>query len=267
MMWLGSLEGLLGRGGRVGLRGLYVPISQLHFAYAHAEARAMIQLLPAYSPLSPLQSRLTSESLTRLSTLPPSLRSSLLLNTLHQLSTSPSYPIIPSTLLHPLSARLKRLNEGPTAALGRSAQALAARVAGSAVSGVGVAGGSLVWTHGADVLLGSPLTTLSLSNDIGTAAGAGLLVTLTGIRWSLSKWDRARRAWLADWDRMRQGAERELKEEYSRVLEGNVLGVVGKAKRGVEECVERRGEEVGRLRGEVGRVEEGLDRNRKDGRS
>ena len=114
--------------------------------------------------------------------------------------------------------------------MGRKAQVLAARVAGSAVGGVGVAGGSLVWTHGADVLLGGSV----VGSDIGTAAGAGLLVALGGTRWALGRWDSARRAWLADWDRMRQGAERELKETYERAVEEQVVKVAEEGRRGVE---------------------------------
>ncbi|VDC06402.1 unnamed protein product [Peniophora sp. CBMAI 1063] len=213
-------------------------------------------LLPAYSPLSPLQARTTAEALNRLAALPPSLRSSLLHNTLQQLSHAPDYPLVPSALLTPLSARLRRLNEGPTAVLGRSAQTLAARVAGSAVGGVGVAGGTLAWTHGADVLLGSGMT--ALSSDIGTAAGAGLLVAVGGVRWALGRWERARKAWLADWDRMREGAERELKAEYVRVMEEQVLRVPVKAKEGVEDLVAKRKLEVDELVKEVRKIEECL---------
>jgi hypothetical protein len=58
--------------------------------------------------------------------------------------------------------------------------------------------------HGADALMGVGLA--GAGADLGTAAGAGLLVFVGGLRWAVRRWERAQRAWVADWRRMAAGA-------------------------------------------------------------
>jgi hypothetical protein len=46
--------------------------------------------------------------------------------------------------------------------------------------------------------------------EMETAAGTGMLVAATGIRWMVGRWEKAKRQWWRDWDRVGQGLERDL---------------------------------------------------------
>jgi len=149
-------------------------------------------LLPALAALPSTQSRLTDSVRERAAiALPPALRSRVLLNALEQRAHAPSFVVEPRALLAPLERRIARLDAGPTALLARAAQVLLLRVAGSVGAGVGA--GALVLAHG-----------------VGEAAGAGLFVAAAGVRWAIGRWDKARRAWRADWVRVKEAAERDV---------------------------------------------------------
>ena len=153
-------------------------------------------LLPALAALPSTQSTLADSARARASTaLPPALRSRVLLNALEQRAHAPAFVVEPRALLAPLERRLARLGAGPTALLARAAQVLLLRVAGSIGAGAGA--GALVLAHG-----------------LGEAAGAGLLVAAAGVRWAIGRWDKARRAWRADWLRVQEAAERDVQVAY-----------------------------------------------------
>ena len=149
-------------------------------------------LLPALATLPSTQSSLASRALSRVTALPPTLRSPVLLNALHQLTHAPSFALEPRALLRPLEDRLARLDAGPTTALARAAQVLILRVAGSV--GVGAASGVLVFMH-----------------QVGEVLGAGMLLgAAAGFRWAIGRWDKVRKTWRADWSRVKEAAERDV---------------------------------------------------------
>jgi hypothetical protein len=47
--------------------------------------------------------------------------------------------------------------------------------------------------------------------DTETAIGVGMLGAVVAVRWAVVKWQRAKDAWWADWARVWQGLERDLK--------------------------------------------------------
>ena len=44
-----------------------------------------------------------------------------------------------------------------------------------------------------------------------TAAGVGMPSAALGVRWAVGKWERAKRRWWKDWDRVGEGLERDLR--------------------------------------------------------
>ncbi|KAI0043668.1 hypothetical protein FA95DRAFT_1681772 [Auriscalpium vulgare] len=197
-------------------------------------------LLPALAPLPSDQVQLTSTAHKHLSALPAPLRSPVLINTLQQLAHAPSFPVHTSAVLAPLATRLGRF-DAATARLARAAQGLLVRVALSVASGAG----TLVWGAGAGfwALVG------------GEGIGAGLLVAVGGVRWAIGRWERARRAWRADWVRVKEGAERDVEGALDETLEKQVLVVPIKASEGIEEIVARRADEIEVLKAEVSQIE------------
>ncbi|KAH9963836.1 hypothetical protein BC827DRAFT_1375221 [Russula dissimulans] len=193
-------------------------------------------LLPALAPLPSTQAAHATHALSRAAALPPALRSHVLLNALNQLTHAPSFAVDPRALLRPLEHRLARLDAGPTAALARAAQVLLLRVAGSV--GAGAATGAMLLSHG-----------------VGEAAGAGLFVVAAGIRWAIGKWDRVRQMWRADWVRVKEAAERDVKAALDQALETQVLIVPTRAAEGIEDIVTRREDDAAQLRGEVDKLD------------
>ena len=150
-------------------------------------------LLPVIATLPSTQSVQSSHALSRTTALPPTLRSPVLLNALNQLTHAPSFALEPRALLRPLEHRLARLDAGPTAAVARAAQVLILRVAGSV--GVGAASGVLVFMH-----------------QVGEVVGAGMLLgAAVGFRWAIGRWDKVRKMWRADWGRVKEAAELDVK--------------------------------------------------------
>ena len=47
--------------------------------------------------------------------------------------------------------------------------------------------------------------------QVESAIGAGMLVSVAGIRWMVARWEKAKKKWWRDWDRVGQGLERDLK--------------------------------------------------------
>ncbi len=150
-------------------------------------------LLPALATLPNTQSSQSSRALSRTATLPSTLRSPVLLNTLNQLTHAPSFALEPPALLRPLEHRLiDRLDAGPTTSLARAAQVLILRVGGCV--GVVAASGALMFMH-----------------QVGEVLGAGMLLGAAGgFRWAIGRWDKMRKMWRADWVRVKEAAERDV---------------------------------------------------------
>ena len=47
--------------------------------------------------------------------------------------------------------------------------------------------------------------------EVESAASVGMLGAAIGVRWAVGKWERAKRKWWKDWDRVGEGLERDLR--------------------------------------------------------
>ena len=149
----------------------------------------------------------------------PPFDSALLHNSLHQRCISPSYSLTPSSLVKPLDNRKSQLIKYPTTQLHLGGQQVVVGLsAGLLTSATFSWAGWLGWlsraglTAGTDSTLLQAITSLA---DIGieptTAIGLGLFGALASIRWAVGKWERTKKRWWEDWERLSQGLERDLK--------------------------------------------------------
>ncbi|KAK7472592.1 hypothetical protein VKT23_000705 [Stygiomarasmius scandens] len=214
------------------------------------------QLVYHSGRLSTLQSHLTSTSFSILSkhSTEPAFNSPVLLNSLEQIRSSPSYPVSPHSLTAPLVARKSQL-EYPTARLHLTGQQAALGMGGSIATGAGLGwAGWYGWLTGSEQAL-APL----LNVDATTAIGAGLLTAVLGVRWSVGKWERAKKLWWADWERVGGGLERDMTKTLTKVVKENVAVVADKTCVGLEELAKRRREEIREVRDELDRLQKELD--------
>lgn len=131
--------------------------------------------------------------------LPSSLHSSLLQNSVAQLVAAPTYRLTPATLTIPIQKRLNQLYY-PTTRLHLAAQnALLIFGTTSVFSSVAAWSAWTGWLGAWAQVPGS------------TAAGAGALGILFGLRWAIGKWEKGKKRWWEDWDRVGEGLERDLK--------------------------------------------------------
>lgn len=121
--------------------------------------------------------------------------SPVLRNSLEQLV--PSTFLGPTALTTPISARLDQLlrPSGALAYLQLRAQRLLLQ---SYAISFGTAGS--MWAAWATNYV-----------DQGAALGLGALGVVGGARWAVGKWEKARRRWWEDWDRVGDGLERDTK--------------------------------------------------------
>ncbi|KAA1471779.1 hypothetical protein DENSPDRAFT_929821 [Dentipellis sp. KUC8613] len=219
-------------------------------------------LLPSLSKLPVAQAQLTHFTYSRLPAPPSPLASQVLRNSVDQLVAAPDYTVRPMELLAPLNRRRTMLEGVVTDTLERAAQGLIARVFGSASAGVGAGGAWIAWQEGAAWLVGSAgdaaVSATQLAEAVGTGTGLGLLVAVSGIRWAVGKWERARRDWWLSWKRVADGAERDMKASLEEVLEKKVMLVPVRASAGLEDIVGKRSAEVDRLCAEVKKTEEAI---------
>lgn len=125
-------------------------------------------------------------------------------NTIAQLASAPSFPLHPSALTAPIHARQAQLAH-PTARLHAAAQRAVLGASSSAFGGATLAWAG--WAHDLQLLGG--IVDVGMGTE--TALGAGLLAAAVGVRWAVGGWDRAKRRWWRDWDRVGEGLERDLK--------------------------------------------------------
>lgn len=92
----------------------------------------------------------------------------------------------------------------PTNMLHSTAQRVTIGMGGSVISGFGIAWAGWAGQLGLLGVYGPGMETES-------AVGLGLLTTSFGIRWAVGRWERAKKRWWKDWDRVGQGLERDLK--------------------------------------------------------
>ncbi|KAJ7097864.1 hypothetical protein B0H15DRAFT_823044, partial [Mycena belliarum] len=146
------------------------------------------------------------------------LHSPVLLNTLRQLSDAPNFRVAPVALADPVSVRGDQILNGPTARL---------HVTGHrALVGTGVsafAGALIGWAGWICSFLN--VTAMGPVLEPGTAMATGTLVTLVGLRWSASHWDKGRRRWLEDFGRVAGGLKQDLTEALDKTMDNQVLVV------------------------------------------
>lgn len=146
-------------------------------------------------------------------------------------------------------------------------------------SGASVLGGlSIAWAGWAEHLgvLGGVLGT---GLEVQTAAGVGMLTTALGIRWMVARWEKARRRWWRDWDRVGQGLERDIRvrdvflwlrdapltskraqDTLERTVAQQVVLVPSRASEDLILMAARRKEEIGMLKDELYVLENELRR-------
>lgn len=183
-------------------------VCALHSSSKYSCSLNTLQLILQTGRLSVLQDEITKSMFSLLAAHPRSpFNSAVLQNSLHQLVASSSFRVTPQTLTHPIDTRRSQVIEHPTMRLHITAQRVTLRMGGGMVAGAGLGwAGWFGWLAGTGENL---LGTVGL--DAGTAMSLGLLIAVVSVRWGVGKWERAKRRWWEDWDRLKSGLGRDLK--------------------------------------------------------
>ena len=108
-----------------------------------------------------------------------------------------------AAFLQPLYARRQQLR-WPIARLQSTAQRVLLGMGGSAAGGAGVA-----WAGWA-----GQLGILDFAMQGETVIGVGMLGAVLGVRWAVGRFERAKKKWLRDYDRVGEGLERDLRVSH-----------------------------------------------------
>ncbi|KAG1776979.1 hypothetical protein EV702DRAFT_297317 [Suillus placidus] len=205
------------------------------------------QLILQTGRLGSTQASLTSSTFSQLAKLrspssSPAFHSPILDNHLRQLRHSPTYALTPDALTRPIQARRSQLTKHTTTRLHREAQNAVLGVFGGMFGGAGVG-----WWFA----FGESALSVGAGSEAGTALGAGALVAVASIRWAVGKWERAKRKWVEDADRVGQGLKRDLKVTLERGIEKNVAVVPMAAYEGLRELVGKQQEEIDVVRSDL----------------
>ena len=100
------------------------------------------------------------------------------------------------------------LAEFPVTRLHLAAQRVVLSTLGSATTGFGV-----LWANWVGLIENVSLLGLNLGGE--TVVGAGILAGVVGVRWSVGRWEKARRKFWADWERVGKGLGRDLMVRFS----------------------------------------------------
>ena len=95
------------------------------------------------------------------------------------------------------------LAEFPVTRLHLAAQRVVLSTLGSATTGLGV-----LWANWVGLIENVSLLGLNLAGE--TVVGAGILAGVVGVRWSVGRWEKARKKFWADWERVGKGLGRDL---------------------------------------------------------
>lgn len=136
--------------------------------------------------------------------LPSPFYSPVLENTISQIQESPSYPVTTRSLTGPLYTRKAQL-EYPTNMLHSTAQRVTLGMGTSVLAGFGTAWAG--WAEKLGVLSGA----LATGMEVETALGTGMMISTLGVWWMVGRWEKAKRRWWRDWDRIGEGLERDVK--------------------------------------------------------
>ncbi|KAG6897523.1 hypothetical protein C0992_000749 [Termitomyces sp. T32_za158] len=207
------------------------------------------QLILQTGRLSVLQDEITKSMFSLLATHShPPFNSAVLQNLLQQLVASSSFRVTSRTLTHPFDTRRDQIIEYPTMRLHATAQRVTIRMGGGIAAGAGLSWfGWFGWLAGTGENL---LGTVGL--DTGTAIGLGLFIAVMSVRWGVGKWERAKKRWWEDWDRVGSGLGRDLRTTLDQAMQNNVLVVA-------ETGCEKLSDTIAQRRSKIEEVEEELD--------
>ncbi|KAG2342488.1 hypothetical protein BDR05DRAFT_1000809 [Suillus weaverae] len=205
------------------------------------------QLILQTGRLTSTQASLTTSTFSQLAKLrsPSSssaFHSPILDNHLRQLAHSPTYALTPDALTRPIQKRRSQLTKHTTTRLHREAQNAVLGAFGGMFGGAGVG-----WW----LAFGESALNVGAGSEAGTALGAGALVAVSSIRWAVGKWERAKRKWVEDADRVGQGLKRDLKVTLERGIDNNVAVVPIAAYEGLRELAGKQQEEIDLVRSDL----------------
>ncbi|KAJ4468114.1 hypothetical protein J3R30DRAFT_3559331 [Lentinula aciculospora] len=184
--------------------------------------------------------------------------SAVLRNSLEQISSSQSYKVTPSSLTLPIHSRKSQIAQYPTIRLHLAAQRAAIGTGFSVFTGMG-----LGWAGWVGWLTGSGEGLLGLvAIDATTSIGFGMLIVAAGIRWSVGKWERAKKAWWGDWYRVGEGLERDLSATLDRVLTEQVTVLSRTACEGISDIAAKTKEDIEELRDELKSIQSDFEKSK-----
>ncbi|KAL7419850.1 hypothetical protein Q5752_005766 [Cryptotrichosporon argae] len=161
--------------------------------------------------------------------------SPLLLNHLRSLSVSIP-PVVPTSLLAPLTARRAQIATTLVPVLQARAQRAAAATYGAALAGAAAS-----WAATVPLELASAYT----------ATGVAALTALAGVAAGQALWARAQRRFWADWGRVARLLNEDIARQRDNVVRALVVAKPGMAADGLGELVRKREVRLGELRARV----------------
>ncbi|TFL03160.1 hypothetical protein BDV98DRAFT_591942 [Pterulicium gracile] len=233
------------------------------------------QLILHSGRMSAVQDTLTTTALSIISGAPPLLQSSVMLNKLQQIqhrtnpaSIQPPQPTVAagsSMLTLPIYNRRSQLITYSIPQLHVAAQRAVLSVYGGITSGA-LSAGWWTWSSAIPVSA-TDFTTFSLlsfnhlpPSTLPTSFAIGLVLSLSGFRLGQGIWKRAQRRFWADWQRISEGLERDLRGTLDGVLSKRVGGVAQGACEGLEGLAREREEGVRGLERAVKEVHRELEK-------
>jgi len=156
--------------------------------------------------------------------------------------------LTPGSLTGPLQKRKTQLAAYPTTRLHVKAQQTVVGVYGSIISGAG-----LSWAGW--IGLSEPLFGLGMENSLG----AGLLGAALGVRWSLGRWEKAKKRWWEDWNRIGDGLGRDLKVNLNSKVRENVVVVPATACDRLDAVVHTRREQLAEVEEQIDNLPEEIE--------
>ncbi|KAL5484902.1 hypothetical protein ACEPAI_7544 [Sanghuangporus weigelae] len=217
--------------------------------------------------LASLQGYFVSRTTSLLTSLPQVFHSSILQNTLAQITSYPSFQITPSSPSLDSSHAFTTNNSTPApAALLTPIRTRTAQLAYATRSLHLSAQRLLLFTFANTSLssLSSALLYVHFSIDASTSIALGMLGTLAGLRWAVGRWTKARERWFGAFRRVGEGLERDMSKVLGGVLDRQVCVVPNEACKGLHRLVERREKEIGEVEDEVEELESSLEAPEQD---
>ncbi|CAK5277398.1 unnamed protein product [Mycena citricolor] len=189
-----------------------------------------------------------------------SLKSPVLQNTLDQLVSSPNFRVQPTTLPGPLAARSDLLLDAPTARFHRAAQRALLRMIGTAIGGMAISWSGYLGYLSSN---GGLAASLGIGLEPGTALATGVFGAVFGVYWSTMSWDKGKREWWGQFERVLGGSKVDLKETLQKTLHEQVLVVPRTACQDLTIRIGKRERELELLQGELNDLKQQLERSKK----